>query len=157
MRRLLPVLLIALALTACAEDAPRAPSAGFSTASAEVVFRTSSGQRSLSVRVADTEEERARGLMGVRELPAGEGMAFVFDGPSTGSFWMQGTLIPLAIAFVAEGGHILGIVEMSPCTTDPCPSYSAPGAYAMAIEANAGWFATNGIKVGDETVLLEEP
>jgi uncharacterized membrane protein (UPF0127 family) len=121
----------------------------------EVVVRTAGGDRSLSVRVADSDEERARGLMGVRDLPADDGMAFLFDGPSTGAFWMQNTLIPLSIAFVSEDGHILGITEMTPCQADPCPSYSAPGPYAWAVEANAGWFAANGARPGDEIVLLE--
>ena len=148
--RLLLVLLV-LAAACAGEPSPETdPSAVH-----EVVVRTAGGDRSLSVRVADSEEERARGLMGVQELPVDDGMAFLFDGPSTGAFWMRNTLIPLSIAFVSEDGHILGITEMPPCRADPCPSYSAPGPYAWAVEANAGWFATNGARAGDEIVLLE--
>ena len=147
-----PMLLVLLVLAACAgEPSPETdPSAVH-----EVVIRTAGGDRSLSVRVADSDEERERGLMGVQILPADDGMAFLFDGPSTGAFSMQNTLIPLSIAFVSEDGHILGITEMTPCTADPCPSYSAPGPYAWAVEANAGWFAANGARAGDEIVLLE--
>jgi uncharacterized membrane protein (UPF0127 family) len=121
----------------------------------EVVIRTADGEVSLTVEVADSDDERARGLMGVTDLPANEGMAFVFDEQSTGTFWMEGTLIPLAIAFVGENGHILGISEMTPCRTDPCPTYSSPAPYTWAVETNAGWFAANGVRAGDEAVLLE--
>jgi uncharacterized membrane protein (UPF0127 family) len=155
MRR--PVILLVILFTfpsACAGDPATASDPGSSSPSAEVVVRTDAGERSLSVRLADSEIERQAGLMGVDDLPADEGMAFVFDRPSTSTFWMKDTQIPLAIAFVQDG-HILTITEMTPCRTDPCPTYAADGPYSMAVEANAGWFGANGVRVGDELVLLE--
>ena len=149
------LLLIVFALPACSGSSPASPDAGSSSPTAEVVVRTDAGDRSLSVRVADSEAEREHGLMGVGALPADEGMAFVFDGPVTSTFWMKDTRIPLAIAFVGEDGHILTITEMTPCRTEPCPTYAADGPYALAVEANAGWFGANGAKVGDEALLLE--
>jgi uncharacterized membrane protein (UPF0127 family) len=92
--------------------------------------------------------------MGVESLGANEGMVFLFDEPTAGSFWMKDTLIPLSIAFVDERGRVLGIEEMTPCTGDPCPTWDAGGAeYSMAIEANAGWFAEHGVTVGDTVEL----
>ena len=154
MRRI-PILVLVV-LAACAQDVDRASSSPVGTSpNAEVVFRSAGIEHSLSVRVADSEAERAEGLMGVRDLPADEGMAFVFQEPSTSTFWMQDTLLPLAIAFVGADGHILTITEMTPCTTDPCPTYAADGPYTLAVEANAGWFGANGVTVGDEALLLE--
>jgi uncharacterized membrane protein (UPF0127 family) len=147
-----PLVLLLVVASACSAD-PAAPSDP--TGPAEVVFRTGAGERSLAVRVADSDAERSKGLMGVRHLPADEGMAFVFEEPSTSTFWMKDTPIPLAIAFVGEDGHILTITEMTPCRTDPCPTYEADGPYTLAVEANAGWFGANGVAVGDETLLLE--
>ena len=43
----------------------------------------------LAVDVADTDAERAEGLMGVEELPPDDGMAFVFEAPTETSFWMR--------------------------------------------------------------------
>ena len=150
------VLLIVLVSSgACAGDPASSPHPATSPSRAEVVVRTDAGERSLSVRVADSEAERERGLMGVGELPADDGMAFVFDGPVTSTFWMKDTQIPLAIAFVGEDGHILTITEMTPCRTDPCPTYAADGPYTLAVEANAGWFGANGVAVGDQAHLLE--
>ena len=160
MRRPLPVWLLLVGVgvgvgVACAGDPPASQEPADASATAEVVFRATGGERSLAVRVADTDQERERGLMGVRDLPVDEGMAFVFDGPTTASFWMKDTPIPLAIAFVGEDGHILGITEMTPCRTETCPTYVPPAPSTMAVEANAGWFGANGVRVGDETVLLE--
>jgi uncharacterized membrane protein (UPF0127 family) len=156
MRRTALVLVLFSAVS-CTGDPVEAPDAGSSSPTAEVVVRTDAGERSLAVRVADSEAERQAGLMGVHDLPPDEGMAFVFDGPSTSTFWMKDTQIPLAIAFVGEDGHILTITEMAPCRTDPCPTYAAGGPYTLAVEANAGWFGANGVRVGDELVLLERP
>jgi uncharacterized membrane protein (UPF0127 family) len=154
MRRIV-VLLVLFALPACSGTSSATPDTGSSSPTAEVVVRTDGGERSLSVRVADSEAERERGLMGVDDLPADDGMVFVFDEPVTSTFWMKDTRIPLAIAFVGEDGHILTITEMTPCRTDPCPTFAADGPYTLAVEANAGWFGANGVGIGDQALLLE--
>ena len=150
----LPILFMACLSSACGADPATEPVDASTTG--EVVFRTTGGERSLDVRIADSDAERQRGLMGVRELADDEGMAFVFDEPSETEFWMKETLIPLAIAFVGEDGHVLAISEMTPCREDPCPTTGPPAPSTMAVEANAGWFSSNGVGVGDESVLLEE-
>ena len=142
--------LSSLASSTCASDGtPAPPDLG-----GRVVF--SSTDESLGVRVADSDDERAFGLMGVESLPADEGMAFVYDEPSSGYFWMRNTLIPLSIAFVDASGRIFAIEEMTPCTTDDCPTWDAGGAaFTLAIEANAGWFRDHGVSVGDRAELEE--
>jgi uncharacterized membrane protein (UPF0127 family) len=118
---------------------------------ARVVF--SGTEATLIVRIADSAEEQRQGLMGVESLGEDHGMAFVYDDPTAGSFWMKGTLIPLSIAFV-DGDRIVAIEEMTPCETDPCPTWDSGGAaYTLAIEANAGWFTAHGIAVGDRATL----
>ena len=76
------------------------------------VVRFPGAGAALNVRVADSDTERAQGLMGVDELPAGEGMAFVWPEPVEGTFWMKDTLIPLSIAFVGADDRIVTITEM---------------------------------------------
>jgi uncharacterized membrane protein (UPF0127 family) len=142
-RAVLIVLLVVL--VACVADS--------SPDRATVTFEGATSRALLDVRVANTPDERARGLMGVRELADDEGMAFVWDEPTTGAFWMKDTLIPLAIAFVDVEGRIVTIREMTPCVDDPCPTYSADAPYVMAIEANADWYGTHGIEVGDTALL----
>jgi uncharacterized membrane protein (UPF0127 family) len=107
----------------------------------------------LSVDVADTDALREHGLMGVTDLPTDHGMAFVWDSPTDTSFWMKDTLIPLSIAFMDEGDHVIAIREMTPCEADPCQTYAATAPYTTAIEANAGWFEDHGVEPGDRMRL----
>jgi uncharacterized membrane protein (UPF0127 family) len=149
-RRLAPVaLLLAIACTA--------HSSTFSTASGLCAASTVTfaGGATVHVDVASDDEDRARGLMGITDLPANQGMAFVWGGPTDASFWMKDTLIPLSIAFVDDSRHVVTIQEMTPCTVDPCDTYEASTPYVMAVEANAGWFGEHGIEVGDGAVLRE--
>ena len=123
---------LVVGLTAC----NRASSPGSPTSAHAVV--AFGGGSSLAVRVADTPQERATGLMDVMALPEGDGMAFVYDEPSTDTYWMKDTLIPLSIAFVDAGGTIVAIRDMTPCHADPCATYGADGPFTMAVEANPG-------------------
>lgn len=123
------------------------------TSHAAVAFGDGS---TLAVRVADTPGERESGLMHVMVLPENDGMAFVYDAPSTDTYWMKDTLIPLSIAFVGADGTILAIRDMPPCTAEPCPTYGADGPFTMAVEANLGWFGEHGVRVGDRA-RLEAP
>ena len=145
-RRLAPVaLLLAIACTTSSSG-----STGSCPATGSVSF---GGQRKLAVRLAEDDATRERGLMGVTTLGTDDGMAFLWTEPTTGSFWMKDTLIPLSIAFVRADGRIVTIREMTPCRADPCPTYEADAPYTMAIEANAGWFGTRGVEVGDPARL----
>ena len=134
-------------LIGCSSDTGTQPA---SMARGSVVF---GGSDRLQVRIAETEQERQTGLMNVMALAPDEGMAFVFDGPVTTSFWMKETLIPLSVAFVGEDGRVVSTSDMHPCEADPCPTYTASGPYTLAVEANLGWFADHGIAPGDRAKL----
>lgn len=146
------LLLLPVFLAACARSSPTVvPSPAPADASSTVRFSGTGAV--LHVRVADTDPEREQGLMGVTSMPPDQGMAFVFDQPTTSEFWMKDTLIPLSIAFVDASGTIVTIREMTPCTADPCETYAADAPYVLAIEANAGWYDANGVAVGDRAAL----
>ena len=136
-----------LLATACSNGDPGSAGLG------DPVVSFPPSDATLRVRIADSDDERRRGLMDVRELPADQGMAFVWDEPVDGTFWMKDTLIPLSIAFVAEDGRIVTIRDMEPCSSDPCPRYSSAGPYVMAIEANQGYFDGVGVTEGDLATL----
>lgn len=118
-----------------------------------MVFTDDGAVATLHVQVADSDAERARGLMHVTQLPSQHGMAFVFDTPTTGRFWMKDTLIPLSIAFVGEDGSIVGVREMTPCEADPCPTYGVDDPYVLAVEANRAYFDEHDIRVGARAEL----
>jgi uncharacterized membrane protein (UPF0127 family) len=106
------------------------------------------GQAALWVEVAEDEAARSQGLMFRRQMPEDEGMLFVFEYPQQLSFWMKNTYLSLDIAFVAQDGSILNILRMKPL--DEGPRYLSQGQALYAIEANAGWFQSQGIKAGDK-------
>lgn len=138
---------------ACSHSAPSTPT----LAPGVHALRFTRGDKTwiLHVTVASTDAQRAKGLMGVTNLPADRGMAFEFGSPTTTTFWMKDTLIPLSIAFVSSG-RIVALREMTPCTADPCPTYDANGHdYTEAIEANKGYFTSKGISVGDQIEVVD--
>lgn len=112
----------------------------------------------VQLEVADSHQERKKGLMGRTELGQQEGMLFTFDyerGPRSG-FWMYKTLIPLDIAYLDQQGQIVSIRNMHPCPAvdgTNCPSYAAGKSYWYAVEMNAGYFADRNIHPGDRLVL----
>lgn len=103
----------------------------------------------LHAEIAATDKEREQGLMYRRELPAGEGMLFVFDHDQTMSFWMKNTFIPLSIAYISSDGIILEIHDMKPHREIPVTS-SRSARYAL--EVPQGWFETAGVKTGDRLI-----
>jgi uncharacterized ACR, COG1430 len=60
------------------------------------------GNKEYNVKEARTQEEKEKGLMGVKELPSNEGMIFYYDEPDTRYMWMKNTLIPLDIIYINE-------------------------------------------------------
>ena len=106
------------------------------------------GSAALTAWVADTPQKRALGFMHRTELPEGAGMVFVFPADNSGGFWMKNTLIPLSIAYLSADGEVLAVLEMEPCTADPCPVYDPGVPYRYAVEAGKGWFAARGVGPG---------
>lgn len=103
----------------------------------------------LTVDIAETPDAQATGLMNVSELPRSQGMIFLFERPTNGSFYMKNTLIPLDIAFWDESMKIIDIKQMQPCEADPCPTYAASGRYVGALEVNLGVLQANNVAAGD--------
>jgi uncharacterized membrane protein (UPF0127 family) len=110
------------------------------------VVQLKAGGKNLWVEVANKLSTRETGLMFRREMGKDDGMLFVFKEPQQLYFWMKNTYIPLSIAYLDEQGRILNTLEMPPLTENNFPS-KGPAKYA--IEMNAGWFPSNGIKEGD--------
>lgn len=64
-----------------------------------------------SVIVVDTDEERMRGLSGVKTLPSDTGMFFVFEVPGKYGFWMKDMLFSIDIIWLDENFKIITVAE----------------------------------------------
>ena len=145
--RLAPLLLVVAVACGSAEEASDP------NASATLSIGTDDGTVSLDVQVADTPAERRTGLMGRESLSPYDGMVFVWEEPVVITFWMKDTLIPLSIAFWDEGGRIISILDMDPCTADPCSSYGPGEPFVGAVEVDRGAFERHGVVLGDTVEL----
>jgi uncharacterized membrane protein (UPF0127 family) len=132
-----------MALAACG---PATPGQGLPQGT--LVIEGTSGEVRVDVSIAETDEAKARGLMGVEEMDPDAGMVFLQDQPARISFWMKDTLIPLSIAFWGPDQRIATILDMEPCRTDTCPTYDPEIEWVGALEVNQGFFADHGIEEG---------
>lgn len=111
----------------------------------------------LCVWLADTAELRSRGLMGVTDLRPAQAMAFVYPAPTTSSFWMKNTPLPLSIAFFDPDGAFLDSFDMEPCGGLVCPSYATAPDFTVALEAPQGTLPDLLIAPGSTLTLLDLP
>jgi uncharacterized membrane protein (UPF0127 family) len=105
----------------------------------------------IRLEIADTEAERETGLMFRQSLEPDSGMIFVWQSPTSDTFWMKDTPIPLSIAWISPDLKIVGIQEMA--AFDDKTQHSPGVPYLYAIEANKGYFTSMGISVGDTVQL----
>ncbi len=119
-----------------------------------VTFVTGSGNVTVSVEIARTQEELTQGLMYRSSLPPDSGMLFVLEPPRMLTFWMRNTLIPLDMVFLSSQREVIRIEgDVPPCTSDVCPTYG--GVYgAYVVEVNAGFCDAHGIREGDVAEFL---
>ena len=105
----------------------------------------------LVLEVPQNDAEFRLGLMFRESLEKDRGMLFIFESNDYWTFHMKNTFIPLDIAFIKEDGTIESIKELDPMN----PVQVGPDSdIRYAVEVNRGWFAENGVVVGDR--LLEE-
>lgn len=121
-----------------------------STSQAQVVdplpmLQLNAGIHNITAEHAQTESQRATGLMFRKAMEANHGMLFSFDRPGTQCFWMKDTLLPLDVAFVRGDGVIVNIDRMQPRSLD---SHCSTKPVQFVLEMNRGWFAKRGIKAG---------
>ena len=102
----------------------------------------------LRVEVAESDEERSRGLMFREKLPEGKGMLFIFERPQRLSFWMKNTLIPLDVLFFDTHGKFVSAMTMEPCVEDLCQTYPSAAEAEFALEVPAGFTERHGIGEG---------
>ncbi len=110
------------------------------------------GSINLHAELADTPQNRARGLMQRTVLCADCGMLFVFEEAGKHELWMKDTPLPLSVAFIAQDGRILNIEEMQ---ANSLKRYVARGPALYALEMNQGWFSRHAITPGNNIQKIQ--
>lgn len=118
-----------------------------------VELRWKGGQARFTVDVADTEAERAKGLMFRDHMSASAGMLFVYAVPEHAYFWMKNTLIPLDMVFADATGRVI-TVHSNAVPGDLTPIDGGEGV-TYVLEINGGLAARMGIVPGAEMRAAE--
>jgi uncharacterized protein len=95
----------------------------------------------IMAELADTAEERARGLMFRPSLEKNRGMLFTFAEPQQWSFWMKNTRMSLDIIWMDGNRKIVHIERRVPTcsrTDDGCPQYQPNDNALYVLELAAG-------------------
>ena len=108
--------------------------------------------KNLSVEIAYTDKDRAKGLMNREKLDPESGMLFIFPYDRHLSFWMKNTSIPLSIAYISSDYVIKEIRNMKPFSTAPVNSKNS---VRFALEVNQGYFEKSGIEEGDRLIFSD--
>lgn len=111
------------------------------------------GDKSWTVEVASTPEERTSGLGGRESLPANFGMWFVFPDDSQDPFWMKDTKFNLDMIFVGNDMKVKDIKPNNAALTETLIQPVSP--YRYVLEINAGEVA--GVNIGDTVVYQMGP
>ena len=118
----------------------------------EFVLDTGFEKIQLTLEIADSSDERAKGLMEREELGENRGMWFVFEDEAVRNFWMKNTKIPLDVIFFDKDKKVVGLVKnMQPCpeAETQCPRYSSEVPAMYALEAQSGFAENNAVQIGD--------
>ena len=111
---------------------------------------TPKGRARLMVEFADSDRERAFGLMCRKAVAPDRGMLFDFGTSQPLAFWMRNTLISLDIIYIKADGRVLSIVRGArPLDEQPLPS---GGPARAVLELAAGRAAQLGILPGDRII-----
>lgn len=135
----------------------RTPVPGFGEVEVRIVDGPDGEPIVLCVLLAETVEQRARGLMEVTDPDLGgyDGMLFVYDNDRIGGFYMKNTVLPLSIAYLDADGATVDALDMEPCPpdTETCPTYPPSQPYRSALEVPQGDLDALGLVPGSDARL----
>lgn len=116
----------------------------------ELKFVKQTGEliKQIDLEVADTEYDRALGLMFRKTMTENQGMLFVFPYEQFQSFWMRNTYISLDMLFVNAEKEIVTIHKNTQILSDKSYPSSKPAKYV--VEVIAGFCDSYGVEVGDK-------
>jgi len=115
--------------------------------------QTDQGVQRLTLELAQTSEERQRGLMYRQSMPKDHGMWFDLGYEQRASMWMKNTYIPLDILFLNKHQVIMYIEEHT--KPHSLERITSPTPVRYVLEINAGSAKAFGLKPGQRFQLLQ--
>lgn len=102
----------------------------------------------ISVEIATTSQQQARGLCCRTTLKDGHGMLFMYSQPGVHRFWMKDTLIPLDMYWIDKSNKIIHIEHNVQPSSYP-KTFGPEADSLYVLETNAGFAEARNIRVGD--------
>ncbi len=110
------------------------------------------GSATVRAEIAETTEQRVRGLSGRVQLGKDEGMLFVFSVPGTYAIWMPDMNFPIDIIWLDENMNVVDIKEHA--TPESYPEKFKPNKPASyVLEVSSGYVKEKGIQVGTKVAI----
>ena len=111
---------------------------------------TASGEHRFDIEVAESGEDKSRGLMFRQSLADGAGMLFPYQPAQEITMWMKNTYISLDMVFIRADG----VVHRVATATEPFSEavIASGGDVTGVLESRAGIAAKIGLKAGDRVV-----
>ena len=125
-----------------------APLAPAKTATEPLTIVTRSGEHKIQVEVAETEAQKAMGVMFRTEVPRGTGMLFPHKGERELTMWMRNTFVSLDMIFIKADGTVHRIAS----NTEPMSEeiIASEGKVSAVLELGAGEAERLAIQPGDK-------
>ena len=101
-----------------------------------------------NVLIAQTEDEKATGLMNVEEMDDNEGMLFIYDTSQHQEFWMYQTSIPLDVIFINSNWEVISVKKGMPYDETILSEDNVQ--YVLELNQNSG------VKPGDEVDIEDD-
>lgn len=112
------------------------------------------GSTTINIEVADTDEERIRGLSGKSGLAPNEGLLFNFEKEGYYGIWMKDMKFPIDIAWLDKDKKIIYIEKNVSPDTYPKVFYPYVGELqslsTFVLETPSGFFENAKIEIGDQ-------
>jgi uncharacterized protein len=132
--------------------APFAPAATVEAAMRRetLTIETQAGRPVFEIEVAESPDDKAKGLMFRAKIPDGTGMLFPYGSPMEITMWMKNTYASLDMVFIRGDG----IVHRIETNTEPMSErvIASEGLVTAVLELAAGAAAKFGIKPGDRII-----
>lgn len=169
LRRVVLVLAVAAVASAfvvgrSASDGPagrgaRRPVPGFGEATLKVLTVTPGSTLSPTEQcslLADTPAQKARGLMGQRDLAGYASMVFRYTEDVDFLFYNRSVPIALTVAWFDRDGRWIGSRDLEPCPDmEGCPTIASPADFRFAVEVEKGGLDRLGLGPGSQIGFAE--